>query len=597
MKGVISSMQHNKLVNSALVLIVLTWVWLLIRGGWINMMQWDLFGHYIYLPLYFEQGDLHLFDLDYLEQVNDTYKNTPNFYQFVQHENGQFYTKYTSGWALLMLPFYLLGEIWAQLGGYAADGFSKPYQDMVNIGCFVYGLLGLYWTKKVLRTYFSDVVSALTLVLLCLGTNWMFMHYAGKGSSNNIAFALIAGLVWQTIRFHRSTTIVNGFLLGAFLGGIGLVRPPDLVFGLIPLCWNLNQYGNLRCKLVLLWQKNKYSLLSIGIAMFSLLFIQLYYWHLVTGSWLVNSYANNAGEGFDWFHPHLNEFLFSYRKGWMLYTPIGIVSTIGLFYWCKRVEIQNYWVFITFILFIYVASSWTTWWYADSYSQRAMVDTYVFVALGMAMCVEYTIKTKNALIAAFIVLCLALNLFQTYQMDKGILHSSRMTKGYYWSVFGQVTPVSLNQQKLLLPDLGLAFNQEIPKTALQQLVFDTTVFFPKGTVLDSTHVYSPPLDIKQGYAKTANYWMRFCYKYEGAASNLEGKLFSATAMYKGKSYWYKGLWLGDPQLKVDTVRKTVQFDYISPDFRTTQDKVRTALYSDHGKGLGLKSVGVKIFSF
>ena len=42
-------------------------------------------------------------------------------------------------------------------------------------------------------------------------------------------------------------------------------------------------------------------------------------WKWQTGSWVVYSYKD---EGFDFMHPHFWEFLFSFQKGWLLWSPI-----------------------------------------------------------------------------------------------------------------------------------------------------------------------------------------------------------------------------------------------------------------------------------
>ena len=44
---------------------------------------------------------------------------------------------------------------------------------------------------------------------------------------------------------------------------------------------------------------------------------------------------------------------------------------------------------------------------------------------------------------------IALNLFQTWQFEKRIINASRMSKEYYWAVFGN-TSIPKGAEKLLL---------------------------------------------------------------------------------------------------------------------------------------------------
>ena len=58
--------------------------------------------------------------------------------------------------------------------------------------------------------------------------------------------------------------------------------------------------------------------------------IQLGYWKYTSGKFIINPYgASNAGEGLELLNPHLLEVLFSFRKGWFIYTPLMLFTLVG----------------------------------------------------------------------------------------------------------------------------------------------------------------------------------------------------------------------------------------------------------------------------
>jgi hypothetical protein len=563
------------------------------------IMSWDLLGHHAYLPLTFHERSLILDDLVFFEGIREKYHNTPYFYQFGLLENGHFLIKFCSGWAFMMLPFYLVAELWAHFGNYPNDGFSWPYQCMMACGAFTYFVLGILVLRKLLLEFFPEKLSSMLILLVVFGTNFFFMQYASQGSSHNLEFFLVGAFLLVTVRFHRKTSIGNGMLLGFLVGLIGLVRPPDLLLVLIPAGWNYGEYGGL-------WGKAKYflsspirrvTILSIGIALLTLS-PQFFYWKAVSGSWLVNSYANNPGEGFDWFTPYLPQVLFSFRKGWFLYTPLMVFAVAGLFFWRKSRKEQGNVALVAFLLFLYVVSCWTTWWYAESFSQRALVDVYPLLTISLGFLLLHVQKHRiRFVIFPLMVLLVGFNLFQTYQITRGIIDGGRMTKAYYWSVFGQVSPPSEAQKKLLLIDRIQAMNQRFVPGDGYEKCFEKSIIFEPVALLDKENIYAPAVDIlPKDVTQKDHFWLTATWKYEGNASLLEGKVFNASPLYKGNPYYWVGQLVGDSLLTVDSASNEVRFQYLSPNLRTPRDVIRVGVWNQSGPDIKILSVRVEGYS-
>lgn len=580
------------LILAFLIILILTY-----KDGVPFILTWDTFGYSAYLPLGFIKHSFIIHDLSFFEKVNETYHNTPSMYQFITLENGNVITKYTIGWSLVMSPFYFIADLWARWGNYPVDGFSLPYQYMMAFGSSFYTFLGLFFTRKVLLHFFNDIVATIVLFILVFGSNYFLIQFISLGSSHTLEFCFLTILLWLTIQFHQKATLKNSILLGIVVGIIGLIRPPDLIFALIPFAWNVRLFGGIKNKITYYFKNERKNVIAICYSALAILSIQSVFWKITTGHFIINSYMNNAGEGFDWFTPYTIDLLFSFRKGWLLYTPIMLFGVIGLFIWRKKDPSHGNFLLIIFFIFLYVVSCWTTWWYAASFGQRSMVDIYPLLTIGFGF---FILNIQSHLFRSIFmvigVLFTFLNLFQTYQVSKGILHVSNMTKDYYFSTFGQLSPPTSEQLDLLLIDKNQAVTEGFIHPEKYARCYSKRISFPSIFELNDSTIYTPTLDfLPSDISKKDQFWLRATWKYEGDFSQLEGKIFNATALYHNKAYGWNGRGVGDPLLKVDTLKKEVVYEYLSPDMRSKHDPIRVGIWKQGGESIQIRTVLVEGF--
>jgi hypothetical protein len=187
-------------------------------------------------------------------------------------------------------------------------------------------------------------------------------------------------------------------------------------------------------------------------------FPQFLYWKEVSGSFLYNSYSE-VGSAFYFNNPHIIDFLFSYRKGWLVYTPLMLFAVFGLIP-LYRVKRGLFYAIIPYMaLMIYVFSSWWSWWTGGSFGIRSMVDLMAVMSLPLAALIT-RLNKRNWLLKAGITLLLAftifLNIFQTWQYKEGLIHGTGMTKKSYWTIFLQTEDRYGYWQNLTEPDFELA---------------------------------------------------------------------------------------------------------------------------------------------
>lgn len=575
------------------ILLVLIMGVLFFHNGIPNILTWDVMGYNSYLPLIFEH---HSFDvnLDYFQVIYDRYDYSSTLYQYVNLPNGNVYIKYTIGWAILYSPFYLIAELWASWGGYVNDGFSYPYQVMAYLGSFFYFILSIFLLRKVLRLFFNERIGATVLLIIGLGTNFFYMNCGSAGVTHNLVFMLVCFFILRTHYFHENVSFKNAVLLGFSVGLIALTRTPSVVIGLFAVFYGYKKFGSSFFSKAVFFLRSKPGYVLLVILAAGVTFLpQLIYWKSTSGSFLINSYANNPGEGMDWKTPYFLNVLFSFRNGWLIYTPVMFFSIFGFYYWIKRDRSTGIAGLITFLVFFYVISCWTTWWYPIPFGHRAMIDFYPILAISLGYFLnEHGKKWILALIGLFI----ALNLFQTYQVRQRIFYCGSMTMDAYCSVFLQTTPMTPQQKVLLEPD-----ETELESAAVD--ISDFKLLYTDSLALDhyllsQKNMYAPGITLHLGKIKDKRHLLvRSEWSYEGSSQQLEGKIFNGHMRYGDQVYGWKGKQYKDINVIHDSINKIVIFNYVAPNLRTEEDETYIGLWAQSGDSIVVNRLKVGVYEW
>lgn len=538
-------------------------------------------------------------DISHIQAIVSKYKNTPSLYQGHFSEKGFWLTRYPSGLAFSYLPFYFVGEYCARVKEHPKDGYSYPYQRSFLLGHLFYVMLSILLLHYLLRHFFSDKMATLIVLLITIGTNYYSQATLAIGMSHSFLFLLNTLILIMTIKWHSKKSYLNTILLSIFIGWAALCRPVEIVAIFIPLLWGVHSLKSLKQNWMALFTIYK-SQTFIAI---SLLFLfgmpQFLYWEATTGHFFVNSY-NNPAEALEPWRPFFLEVLFSYRKGWLLYTPIMIFAILG-FIWMYK---HNRKIFIAllayFVLNLWLVASWNNWWYAESFSQRALVQSYPIMAVALGYFLQYNHRTwiqKSGLAVLFIFL-VTLNQFQIWQIKKGILHGSRMTKDYYWAIFGKTSIDPKTKDFLLIERKGLSKekiehpeNYQVSTIHFEdyesfenlELLSDSIYHNGKRAIrLDEKHIYAPKFSIPyeeivkedQDHA-----WLKvtawiYC---ASPVSQLKPCLF-ANFSYKGKAYKWKGFNLQKEDIPTHQWTK-VEMVYLTPNvIRRPTDKFESSFW-------------------
>lgn len=427
----------------AFILLVYVFAFLVFRHpaqNWDRIINSDGKGYYAYLTAIFIYHDL---DFKYLEEYEKKYypEDKVVFKEFRVPAYGKVVNKCFAGLAIAWLPFFLIGHFLSSILGYPTDGYSLIYQYSIAVAAFFYLWLGCFFLMKLLRKFnASEGLAAFITIVTGLGTNLIYFTVIEGSMSHVYSFSLITVFLYAVYQlFHSGNRL--WFILSAFLiAVIALIRPTNIIILLlIPVM--SGGLKNMREKLMQLLLKP--FILGSGIVLFFLILsVQLTIWYIQTGHFIVYSYGN---ESFNFLNPRAFSILFSYNRGWFIYTPVAFVSMAGLVGVFRKNKAAFFWILLFLIAFTYIVSCWWMWYYASKFGQRIFIDIYAVVAILLVYLFRIIPDKRNftLLVATLCMLLTGLNLLQFYQHVKWIFPGTYITKEIYWDSFFTVYPKAL----------------------------------------------------------------------------------------------------------------------------------------------------------
>jgi hypothetical protein len=352
------------------------------------------------------------------------------------------------GISVALSPFFLAGHLAAKITGGVQDGYSLCYQNAASIGVLFYLFIGLFYLRKLLLNYFSEKITALTLIAVILGTNLLWYASFEGLMPHAISFSLLCVCLYHFYEWLKAGSRKHLLVFAAMFGLSILIRPLALTIGLYFLVTAILSKGGFSR----FWQFLKPQMKSVIVSLIIIVAIaslQLMYWKYATGHWIYDVYID---EHFVFSSPQMLPFLFSFRKGLFVYTPILFFAVIGLIRLYKTHRAIFYGTVILMPVTVFLLSSWWAWSYGICWGMRPAIDYYSLLSIPLASGFAWVFTKKRLRLAAaiLVMLLILLNLFQTWQYKNGLIHYDDMTRKAYFKGFFQ-TKASPEWQDLLRP--------------------------------------------------------------------------------------------------------------------------------------------------
>jgi len=409
-----------------------------------RVFDWDVKSYYSYLPAYFIDHDIAISEWE----DQDPYFNK---YWPVYMGNGKYVIKTTLGISVFYAPFFAVANAVAAPLGYPADGFSKPYAIAILLSGAFFAWLGLLVLQRFLLRYYTDKVVAVTLAIIGLATTLLWYATYEAPMSHSYSFFLFAAFLYLTDRWYDKATWWKALLIGLVFGLIVLVRPSNGLVVIVFLLFGIKKWEDFPAK-IKLYGKHWYHFLIVMAMVGLVLLPQLLYWKEITGHWIYYSYRE---ERFFWDSPKIIEVLFGFRKGLFLYTPVLLVSLVGLYALWKKHRGMFWPLAVFFVINVYVISSWWCWWYGGSYAMRPFVESYAFLAVPVAGFIAWIAEKRNWVRYPVYIVVLFLSfrsVFHTKQYYNEIIHYEGMTKEAYFHTLWKTKQPADYWDYIELPD-------------------------------------------------------------------------------------------------------------------------------------------------
>lgn len=394
-------------------------------GG--HNFYWDVFGYYSYLPAYFcNDGVMEVGGplADY---------NPPG-------PLGTHVPKYTYGTAVMYAPFFAIGYKVAINTHGALDGFSASFVRCVHWSTLVYVLIGLLFLRKLLLGFFNEKIVAITLTASFFGTMVFFYTLSQAEMTHGYLFSLYCVFLWLCHAWHLKPSWWLTFWLGFVSGLIVLIRPTEIIVVLFFVFWNVKTISDLKQKLRFFIQYWPHIVLILVIAA-AWWIPQLMFYKRHAGTYFYFSYMR---ERFFWSDPQIINVLFSYRKGWITYTPLVALALVGIFTIKRDFPVSKITFLLVTALLVYVLSCWWDWNYGGCFGARSFCQYFAVLAIPLAYLLKYVVydlphrnwrSLASLVVAVYLCSSLFLNMGMSYQYNTAKkIHPWAMGKNNYWRV-------------------------------------------------------------------------------------------------------------------------------------------------------------------
>jgi hypothetical protein len=385
----------------------------------------DVNQYYSYLVAVFIDHDL-------------SFATNPQGFWLMETPTHQVVPKVTYGISFFYSPFFLFAYIFSRSH---STGYETIYAWSIHYGCIIYVLIGFFYVRKILKLWFNDFGVAISLFLIFFATNLFYYTVSESETVHGILFFLISFFLYHVIKWQQTSSRKSFLLFMLAAGFICLIRPTECLVFLFPALIGINNGSTLVTKIKAVTSLKWFLLMGIGLFMLPII-PQLIYWKLHAGIFLFFSYGSS--EGFFWNDPQILNVLFSFKKGWFVYTPIMLFSMMGFIFMYKKNKYLFYPVLLYFLMNTYLISSWWDWAYGGSFGMRAYVHCYSVLIIPFAYFIDEVIRIyKNSVIKTSLVyfmICISfifctLNILQSNLYKHHIIHWDGMTKEAYEFTF------------------------------------------------------------------------------------------------------------------------------------------------------------------
>jgi hypothetical protein len=312
---------------------------------------------------------------------------------------------FSIGPAILWSPFLLVAEAAVKIdhafgGNVVENGFSFPYIAAMALGTAFYGFLGLFLSFRLARKYLAERWAFWGTIGIWFASSLpVYMYFNPSWSHAHSAF-VVALFFWYWDRTRGGRTWVQWLILGAISGLMLDVYYVNGVLLLVPLIESLDGYWRgIRERHMddvgRLFLQNLLFSFTICIAFLPTLISK----RIIYGNYLDFGYHKL----WSWGSPAILKVAFASEHGLFSWTPIILLSVIGLVLLQKRDRMLSLCCVAAFAIYLFAIGCYDDWAGISSFGNRFFVSLTPIFVLGLAAFFDFlagAISERRANIAA-----------------------------------------------------------------------------------------------------------------------------------------------------------------------------------------------------
>jgi hypothetical protein len=349
----------------------------------------------------------------------------------------KYYSKYGIGWAVLMIPFYIVGTGVAKAFSQVNPGFITLF-IVCSMGPLLTALLLMFLYRFCLFLQFSEKIAILTVMIS--GFSTIIPFYSRGPNVETLDALLILMLVYQIYLFFRDTKEKHLIYAGLTVAFLITTKVYNIVILLPVLTW-------------LVWMsffRNKENLAEVIrrlilflMPIFPFVLLVLFLNDLRFGSFLNTGYTQ-VTEIIP-IYQGLHGFLFSYGKSIFIYNPVLILAVISMGRLIKRSEHLATGIGLIFLMYMGFFSFFP-FWLSGPWGTRYLLPIISLIMLvlpfGLKRWDEQTGRIKKAVLILMIFSGFLVNL------------PSMLIDVYKWDMIGKNTGAFSRHETTYQPKLS-----------------------------------------------------------------------------------------------------------------------------------------------
>ena len=305
---------------------------------------------------------------------------------------GHLENHFTIGPAILWSPFLLVahtGVLAARALGSSvpADGFSVPYRLAMAFGTAFYGFLGLFISFRLAKKFVEERWALFATIAIWGGSSLaVYMYFNPSWSHAHSAF-IVALFCWYWLNTREQRTVPQWILLGAIAGlMLNVYYANAMLLALVAAEGVLLLRDAIQVK-----SSSTIPAQLMGYAVFSATLLICLVPTFVSKEII---YGSSVESGYipisqwSWTSPYFLQVLFSANHGLFSWTPLLLLSAIGIFLFWRKVPRVGGPVLCAVLAFYYFMASYPDWAGISSYGSRFFVSLTVFFILGLAVLLQ-----------------------------------------------------------------------------------------------------------------------------------------------------------------------------------------------------------------